>query len=641
MSLRRPRSHIVGISNIDYRTKKDEENLKIFEPWQTPKDLGTMGNRNYKNPPKLNKILFSPTKRINTIKDLVNDYPDPRYYATARFYKENNIGLKIKSILNTDRPSHLEETYKGKDVFNGDSMGIAEIIRKRKGKKEKKLRINTGYDILERHRKQINKTEILAKEKNKINKNVILETQITKVDTKLTDNNLVDMSKIVEIRQALRKRYGNRKKTNKIFQQWARTFPNKITVYDAYKMINALNIPINYSETRALIASASNFGNEFLNIEEFTNLIFNKNETSYENPWISRPDQKNILQEKEQNNFKNKVIENNKEINDHVNMEILKDFLSKRALNFIKNLKEISKEKYFFYNIEHNDKSNSKNNNLNKCNYENFLKTILSLNPSKLFSKEKYIKSLFNEYKDKDDLVDVKKFVNDLFEKNSNEYLTKLKDNLSNKFKEQIEEKQKNFNKFISENKNKKSLIYQKKYDLDNQILFKKENILKEKKENENPIYEINNTVPSTPWIHKVYDKRNEHYNTLNRVEHALSAKPNMRKNLLKGNTRFGANPKWRNTAEILIGEELSPSYLNEIERFNLDRDVGKDDKRKNEQIKIGRQNRIKTAIQKFEENNCVKQFLKEEQNKYSQLKKSIRLYEFEDLFKRRNFLIE
>ena len=58
MSLRRPRSHIVGISNIDYRTKKDEENLKIFEPWQTPKDLGTMGNRNYKNPPKLNKILF-------------------------------------------------------------------------------------------------------------------------------------------------------------------------------------------------------------------------------------------------------------------------------------------------------------------------------------------------------------------------------------------------------------------------------------------------------------------------------------------------------------------------------------------------------------------------------------------------------
>ena len=641
MSLRRPRSHIIGISNIDFRTKKDEENLKIFEPWQTPKDLGTMGNKNYKNPPKINKLLFSPTKRINTLKDLANDYPDPRYYATARFYKENNIDLKIKSILNTDRTSQLEEILKGKDVFTGDGMGIAEIVRKRKGRKEKKLRINTGFEFSAGHKTKINRTENLAKEKNKLNKNVILETQITRIDTKKTDNNLVDMSKIIEIRQALRKRYGNRTKTNKIFQQWARTFPNKITVYDAFKMINALNIPINYSETKALIASASNFGNEYLNIEEFSNLIFNKKENYYEYPWISKPGQQNLLQEKEQNNLKSKVIDNNIEINDNANLEILKDFLSKRTINFIKNLKVISKEKYFFYDIERNENGKTKINNLNQCNYENFSKTILSLNPPEFFSKEKYIKSLFNEYKDKDDLIDIKKFVNDLFEKNNNEFLTKLKDNISSRFKEQVEEKQNNFNKFISENKNKKSLIYQKKYDLDNQILLKKENIIKDNQKRENQVNEINSTVPSTPWIHKVYDKRNEHFNILNRVEHSLSAKPTIRRNLLKGNTRFGANPKWRNTAEILVGDEFSPSYLNEIERFNIDRDIGKDDKRKSEQIKISRQNRIKTAIQKSKENNYVKQLLKDEKDKFSQLRKCKRQYEFEDLVKRRNFLIE
>ena len=50
MSLRRPRSHRIGISNIDFRSKKDEENLRIFEPWQSPKDVGTMGYKNYKNP---------------------------------------------------------------------------------------------------------------------------------------------------------------------------------------------------------------------------------------------------------------------------------------------------------------------------------------------------------------------------------------------------------------------------------------------------------------------------------------------------------------------------------------------------------------------------------------------------------------
>ena len=30
MSLRRARSHRIGISNIDFRSKKDEENLRIF-----------------------------------------------------------------------------------------------------------------------------------------------------------------------------------------------------------------------------------------------------------------------------------------------------------------------------------------------------------------------------------------------------------------------------------------------------------------------------------------------------------------------------------------------------------------------------------------------------------------------------------
>ena len=88
-----------------------------------------------------------------------------------------------------------------------------------------------------------------------------------------------------------------------------------------------------------------------------------------------------------------------------------------------------------------------------------------------------------------------------------------------------------------------------------------------------------------------------------------------MRKDFLSGNTRFGANPVWRNTSEILIGDKFPSTYINEKDRFNLNRDVGKDDKIKNEKVKIGRENRIRTAIQKFEENNYVKQFLKEEKS--------------------------
>jgi len=644
MSLRRARSHYIGISNIDFRTKRDEENLRIFEPWKAPKDFGTMGYREYKHSPKTQRLLFSPTERINTHRDIVNDYPDPRYYTTAKFYKDNNIDLKIRSIIDKDRISNLEETFKGKDVYIGDGMDYLGTLRKRKGKKDKKYKLNRDLNSLEDHKLEINKIENLAKEKMKINKDVVQETQLTKMNINKTDNDLLNMNKIKEIRQLIRRRYGNRKNVNKIFQQWARTFPNKITVYDAYKMINSLNIPINYNETRAFIASGSNFGNEFLSLDEFSNLIFNKNEDLYEDPWKVQSKQENILKKKEQENLKNKVIENNKEIDDNVKLKILKDFLSQKSIYFIKNLKEISKEKYYFTNIEYNDKINFSNINLNKCNYEKFSKTILSLKPSESFSKEKYIKSLFDEYKDKDNLVDVKFFLNDLYDKNSksnNDYMSKLKDNLSEVFKEQVEAKKKDLKHYVSDNKDKKGIIYKKKYDLDNHLLIKKENELKEKKENEKQITDVNCTVPSTPWIHHVFDKREEHYNILNRAEYSFSAKPSIKQNYAKCNTRFGANPKWRKTAEILVGNEMSPTYISEKERFNLDRDVCKDDKIKSARVKMGRENRIRTAIQKFEESNYAKQFLKEEKNKYSQMEKCKRQYEYEELFKNRNFLIE
>ena len=644
MSLRRPRSHIVGISNIDFRTKKDEENLRIFEPWTIPKDFGTMGYKNYKKSPKIQREIFTATKRINTHRDIVNDYPDPRFYATARFYQDNHINLKIKSIINTERVSNLEETFKGKDVFIGDGMGITDTIRQRKRKKDYKPKTYIELNSVEERKQQIEKTEKLAKEKNQMNKDVCIETQITKINAVNTENNLLNTKKVKEIRQAIRKRYGNRKKANKIFQQWARTFPDKITVYDAYKMINALNIPINYNETKALIASASTMGNEFLNYEDFSNLIFNKYENLYENPLRPKTEEKYLLQEDEGNNLRKKIYENNKEINDYSNVEILKNFISQRPLAFIKNLKEISREKYFFSFIE-NNKDKNINFAYNKCNYDKFLRTILSLNPSELFAKEKYIKTLFDEYKDKDNFIDIKSFINNLYEKNCNEHMSKLKDEISNVFKTKIDKKRKIFEEFLSENKDKKTLINQKKYDLDKQILFKKEIELKNKKElnDERLRTEINSTVPSTPWINHVFDKRTEHYNFLNRVEHALSARPTMKYKYLKTEpkTRFGASPKWKNTAEIMIGDELSPTYINEKDRFVIDRDIGKEDKKKKEKMKMERQNRIKTAIQKIKENHNINEFLRERKEKYSMLEKCQVRYNYEELYKKRNFLVE
>ena len=636
MSLRRARSHRVGISNIDFRSKKDEENLRIFEPWQAPKDIGTMGYKNYTNPMKIARNLFSPTERINTYKDKENDYPDPRYYTTAQFYKNNNIKINTKTFKNIERARNLEETYKGKDVFNGDSMNVAEIMRQRKGKTiDEKNIVNKLISFgPEEEKQRIKKVEKLSKDKKRINKNVIQETQLVRMNIPHTMDNIINIKKIQEIRQALRRRYGNRRNINKIFQQWARTFPNKITVYDAYKMINSLCIPINYNETKAFITSGSDFGNEYLNLEEFSNLIFNENEKFNSGPYkISS--EKVLFEEKDENNLKNKITANNKDIKDENNIEILKNFISQRIITLNKNIKELNKEKYSFLD------NNQINTNLNKCTYDKFLKGILSLKPSETFCKEEYIKHIFNEYKDKDNLIDMRLFCENVYEKNSKEYLTKLKDNLIDISKEQVNQKKETLKKYVSENKNKKHLIYEKKYDLDEQILTKKNLLDKEKEEDEKQPQQINSTVPSTKWIHHVYDNRKEHYNILNRAEHALSAKPNLKQNMFQGNTRFGANPPWRNTAEILIGDRNAATYINEKDRFNLDRDVAKDDKIKKEEIRIARQNRIKTARQKVEQNNYIKLFLKDEKEMYSDLKKCNRQVNYEELFKNKNFIIE
>ena len=639
MSLRRPRSHRVGISNIDFRSKKDEENLKIFEPWQVPKDFGTMGYKKYSNPIRIARDLFGPTKKINTLKDISNDYPDPRYFTTAQFYKDNNIKINTKSFRNLERTSNLEERIKGKDAFNGDSTNIAEIMRQRKGKKidDKNIKNKLFTFEIEEKKERNNKIEKLSKEKKKINKNVIQETQLVKLNVPHTMDNIINIKKINEIRQALRRRYGNRSNINKIFQQWARTFPNKITVYDAYKMLNSLCIPINYNETRTLIASGSNFGNEYLNLEEFSNLIFNEDEKFNLGPYkISSA--KNLFDEKEENDLKNKILSKNQDMKDNQNLEILKDFISKRIITLNKNMKEINKEKYSFLdeNIKNNDTAKI---NVNKCNYDKFLKGILSLKPPDTFYKEEYVKKIFDEYKDNENLIDMKYFCDNLYDKNSKEFLTKLKNNFIDISKEQLNIKKETLKKYVSENKNNKRLIYEKKYDLDKQILTKKELLDKEKEEEEKQPMQINSTIPSTQWIHHVFDNRNEHYNILNRAEHALSAKP--RQTVFRGNTRFGANPPWRNTADILIGDKSAATYINEKDRFNLDRDVGKEDKIKKEQIRLGRQNRIKTAIQKCEKNNYLKEFLKDEKEMFSDMEKCSRQINYEELFKNRNFVIE
>ena len=640
MCLRRTRSHKMGISNIDFRTKKDKTNMAIFMPWQFPKFLGTMGYKCYKNPKPVFKKLFDASSEINTQKDIVNDYPDPRYFTIAHFYKKNKISINRKAFFNSEKVANFDESFKGKEIFNGDSMNIAEIMKARKAKNYDdknnlscKLKNNMIINFsLEDHKIQTERKEKIIKNKLKENSTAKQETQLIKINSYNNMESTVNLKKIEEIRNAMRRKYGNRQNLNKVYKLWAKTNNKTITIKDAYDMINSLFVPINSNEAKVFIASASNFGNEYLNYEEFSNLIHDPSEMNFDN------NNKEILnKEKEIEKVKNNLLTIGKLKYDSINIGKLKDFITDRISILNNNIKELTKEKYSFKN------DNSKIINMNLIDFNKFLEGILKLRPSDNFGKEEYIKKIFDEYKNKDGLLDMTFFGQKLYENNTREFMTKLKDKNIDVCKEQYNNKFNKLNNYIKENNEKFRPLYFKKInDLDNQILERKN--YKDKKLEEQKKFEqkLNSTIPSTKWIIHVFKNGKDHFNYLNKVEHTFSPKsPFKQNNKLICNTRFSSVPPWKNTAEILIGDEKSCSYINEKDRFKVYKEISREDKEIKFLLNLRKHNRIKKVLKKVEDNIKLKTYIRNEKDIYTDMEKSKRIWILDEKMKNRNLLVE
>ena len=132
-------------------------------------------------------------------------------------------------------------------------------------KKNKINKIKKGFGRKEKRSKLI-RNENIIKEKKKQNEESLHETQLVSVEAKKTLEGKVDIKKLKEIRLVLRRKYGNKTDFRKIFKDWNLSVNGEITVYDAHKMINSFGIPINFNETRALIASSNLRETETLNL---------------------------------------------------------------------------------------------------------------------------------------------------------------------------------------------------------------------------------------------------------------------------------------------------------------------------------------------------------------------------------------
>ena len=621
MSLKLQRMHRCGYTNLDFRSKGDFESLKLYEPWKIPKEFGTMGKSFYYPSYSEAKKIFSVSKSLNKLKNIVQGSPDPKAYPGALYYKKNNIKPNIIQEFRVERVAELDESALGKDKYIGESMMIADINKYRKERKHKK------FDLKEKFEEKKELIHKIEKEKDLKNKEATQETQLVKINAKETLDNKIDLKKVQEIRLALRRRYANRTDIRKIFKEWDLNAVGEITLYSAHDMINRLNIPINYNETRALIASSNTRGTESLNLEEFMHLIFSDNEAlKVDLNKLEFKDEKlfseGVESENVKTNFQKSLVEMNK------NNDILTIKQQLHSRTSILNLAAL-------------------NNNINKdkCTKEQFIFLMQTLKFPEKYYRDILMDTLFKSYINPDnETMNLNKLCEECLNMKEENNFSDFKDRILTNFKTKIETQEKSVAETVldlkKEKEDRKELVnYLKKQIEDKKEIEKKIKEIEDLKEKE-----VLNPQPSTAFINKVYKDHRLMYEKLNKAEQTFVASQNI--GLMdQYKTRFNGNPKHKNTFYIISQDPKGSSYIDEKNRFNISSnnltDFIKNDKEKKRLKELAKLNTIRKYENMRKEACITMEKIFEQKNLASLNKRSDRKFQYELLNKQRNEFVE
>ena len=621
MSLKLQRMHRCGYTNLDFRSKGDFDSVKLYEPWKIPKEFGTMGKSFYYPSFSEAKKIFSVSKSLNKLKDIVQGSPDPKSYPGALYYKKNNIKPNIVQEFRIERVAELDESEIGKEKYIGDSMMIADINKYRK---ERKIKKNDIKDP------SIEKKEFLLKiEKEKAikNKEATQETQLVKINVKETLDNKIDLKKVQEVRLALRRRYANRTDFRKIFKEWDLNAIGEITVYSAHDMINRLNIPINYNETRALIASSNTRGTETLNLEEFMHLIFSDNEAlKVDLKKLEFKDEKLFSEGMESENVKNNLQKSILEMNKNNEILTIKQHLHSRTS--IINLAAL-------------------NNNINKekCTKEQFKFLMQTLKFPEKYYRDILMDTLFNLYINEDkETMNMNKLCEECLNMKEENNFSDFKDRILEHFKGKIINQNKSIDESADELKqereNRKNLVVY----LSKQIEEKKVNEKKIKELDEKYLKQVINPQPSTAFINQVFKDHRLMYERLNKAEQEFVASQNI--GLMEQyKTRFNGNPKHKDTFYMINQDPRGSSHITEKERFNISSitlaDFIRNDKEKRRLKELAKLNTIKKYEEMRKEACKTMEKIFEQRDISCQNKRAARKFEYELLNKKRNEFVE
>ena len=683
MSLKVRRFHFSGISNLDFRTKGDIDRIKFYEPFHESKTFGTQGLSNYKLPSPVHNELFSPTKGLNEGKFVKNEMPNPKIYETALFYKNNNIKIKPKIFLKVQRSKQLDTSeYSGGQEYNGDSMMISEINKKRKEIKIK--------EKLEREniKKRFNGNMYEDMKFNKINDNnkgLYLSSTDKKIQKSKSDiclDKKINKERLNMIKNKLFNRLKTHNDTKGIFIKWQNDYLNntELSLYDLHKIINDLGIPITYNETYALISSANKRNTDKLNYDEFKNL-FLQNDNNIDIDLSKIPFRKETLFKEKQ-----KEEEQNK-------MKQYKNIAIQKSESFLK-LKRLTRNNYPNF-LQAMSKSSNNVNSDGNCNLPTFKKIIKNMKIPDKCKNDEVIDTIYDKYKSPEtNLMNYKNYIEDC--KNMKEendffhfqkgYLGLIKNKLEKnkeeriKFNEVLQEndrrkksylqnqlasmrghirKNNSDTSLISKSDNPSENIYssyldinkEKKYSLEKQNnqnntdIFDKENNLENCLNNNNMNAFYNHYQPSLNFINyvfkdnKIYNDR--YYKSIEEISPLIQTKNNSNDDLLKKNFSELDQKKYESLANSrkFNRQFLSSEIDDDKKRFRIF-DISKDEK--NNKLKY-LENSLK---RKFETNRVwndkidFQQKISDINNSLGQIKRTENLLRYEKKIQDMNYII-
>ena len=683
MSLKVRRFHFSGISNLDFRTKGDIDRIKFYEPFHESKTFGTQGLSNYKLPSPVHNELFSPTKGLNEGKFVKNEMPNPKIYETALFYKNNHIKIKPKIFLKVQRSKQLDTSeYSGGQEYNGDSMMISEINKKRKEIKIK--------EKLEREniKKRFNGNMYEDMKFNKINDNnkglYLLSTdkKIQKSKSDICLDKKVNKERLNMIKNKLFNRLKTHNDTKGIFIKWQNDYLNntELSLYDLHKIINDLGIPITYNETYALISSANKRNTDKLNYDEFKNL-FLQNDNNIDIDLSKIPFRKETLFKEKQ-----KEEEQNK-------MKQYKNIAIQKSESFLK-LKRLTRNNYPNF-LQAMSKSSNNVNSDGNCNLPTFKKIIKNMKIPDKCKNDEVIDTIYDKYKSPEtNLMNYKNYIEDcknLKEENDFFHFQKGYLGLIKKKKKKNKEERKKFNEVLQENdRRKKSYLqnqlasmrgHMRKNNSDTSLISKSDNpseniyssyldINKEKKyslekqnnQNNTDIFDKENNLenclnnnkmnafynhyqPSLNFINyvfkdnKIYNDR--YYKSIEEISPLIQTKNNSNDDLLKKNFSELDQKKYESLANSrkFNRQFISSEIDDDKKRFRIF-DISKDEK--NNKLKY-LENSLK---RKFETNRVwndkidFQQKISDINNSLGQIKRTENLLRYEKKIQDMNYII-